>query len=91
MAIVIAILVALALIGLGYSAFLSDSDDGESSNADTSEEMTAEQEAPVVDTSPIESADEVTTEVNELTEDIESLSDDLDFDESELSDEALDL
>ena len=87
MAIVIAILVALALIGLGYSAFLSENDEPETDSQLTSQPAVEQTD----EVQPVESAEEVTSEIDEITSEIESLTDDTDFSDDGLSDENLGL
>ena len=94
MAIVIAILVALALIGLGYSAFLSDDDAGtDADSSDTSELDTVDDTGDTSTESedPINSADDIDREIESLTNDLDSLNNEPGFDEDALTDETLGL
>lgn len=95
-AIVIAILVALVLIGLVYAAFLSSSDDTNepavtNGASATAEEVVEDQPVEVeADTSPI-TDEELQVEADQLVTDLEELNDALDFIEGSLDDESLGL
>lgn len=86
-AIVLAVLVALVLIGLGYAAYVSMNEDDDSNLENTEEIQQADTEEDT--TGPIES-NELESEIDEIEDEINSL-DDSEYDSSQLSDESLGL
>ena len=100
MAIVVAIVVALVLIGLSYAAFVG-SDDKEQGTISSEQEQEAQ---PNQETAPIEQSDDNQSTLESLTtsqslqsefdaiqQEIESLDDETDFPEAQLSDQSLEL
>lgn len=87
-AVVLAILVAVVIIGLGYAALNSSISEIEETPTETETSQTEESQEPAVEPVNEETFDQ---ELNQLEQDAESLGDESAFSEEDLSDENLEL